>query len=142
MRRSHFSVAALIVALAALGGCGDDNKSSDTTVASAAETTTPVAVETTAVAVETTAVAVETTAATAETTVLADTTTAAATGAPAAGCAKADLKLVKTGTLSIGTDLPAFPPWFSDDKPENGRGFESAVAYAVAEQLGFTKDEV
>ena len=43
------------------------------------------------------------------------------------------------GTLTIGTDSPAFPPWFEDDDPANGRGFESAVAYAVAEQLGFSR---
>jgi polar amino acid transport system substrate-binding protein len=44
--------------------------------------------------------------------------------------------------LTIGTDKPAYPPWFSDDDPTNGKGFESAVAYAVAAKLGFTKDEV
>ena len=34
----------------------------------------------------------------------------------------------------IGTDNPAYEPWFTDNKPDNGKGFESAVAYAVAEQ--------
>jgi polar amino acid transport system substrate-binding protein len=57
-------------------------------------------------------------------------------------CATEDLTLVEEGTLTIGTDSPAFPPWFEDDDPTNGRGFESAVAYAVAEQLGFSTDEV
>ena len=46
------------------------------------------------------------------------------------------------GKLTIGTDKPAYPPWFSDDDPTNGKGFESAVAYAVAAKLGFTKEEV
>ena len=42
----------------------------------------------------------------------------------------------------MGTDKPAYAPWFVDDDPTNGEGFESAVAYAVAEELGFAKSEV
>ena len=42
------------------------------------------------------------------------------------------------GKLTIATDKPAYAPWFVDDKPSNGKGFESAVAYAVAGKLGFT----
>ncbi|MBK9477087.1 MAG: amino acid ABC transporter substrate-binding protein [Tetrasphaera sp.] len=57
-------------------------------------------------------------------------------------CAKDSLATVTKGKLTIGTDKPAYPPWFVDDDPSNGKGYESAVAYAVAEQLGFTKDEV
>ena len=57
-------------------------------------------------------------------------------------CAKENLPLLNAGTLTIGTDSPAFPPWFVDDDPTNGKGYESAVAYAVAEELGFTADEV
>ena len=53
-----------------------------------------------------------------------------------------DLQLVEDGVLTIGTDDPAFPPWFVDDDPTNGEGFEGAVAYAVAEELGFAEDEV
>ena len=41
------------------------------------------------------------------------------------------------GKLTIGTDTPAYAPWFSDNKPSNGKGFESAVAYQVAERLGY-----
>ncbi|MGH1564623.1 ABC transporter substrate-binding protein [Mumia sp. DW29H23] len=59
-----------------------------------------------------------------------------------ASCEKADLPLKKAGTLTIGTDSPAYEPWFVDDDPSNGKGFESAVAYAIADQLGFAKDEV
>jgi polar amino acid transport system substrate-binding protein len=59
-----------------------------------------------------------------------------------ASCEKEDLTLVQEGVLTIGTDSPAFPPWFIDDDPSNGEGFESAVAYAVAEELGFTAEEV
>jgi polar amino acid transport system substrate-binding protein len=42
----------------------------------------------------------------------------------------------------VGTDSPAFEPWFSDNDPTNGKGFESAVAYAVAEELGFMAQDV
>jgi polar amino acid transport system substrate-binding protein len=60
----------------------------------------------------------------------------------AADCSKGSLSLKTAGKLTVGTDKPAFPPYFEDDDPTNGRGFESAVAYAVAEKLGFAKDEV
>jgi polar amino acid transport system substrate-binding protein len=46
------------------------------------------------------------------------------------------------GTLTVATDSPAYEPWFVHDKPSNGKGFESAVAYAVAKQLGFDKSHV
>ncbi|MFB7669086.1 ABC transporter substrate-binding protein [Kitasatospora sp. NPDC056138] len=69
---------------------------------------------------------------------------AAGTGSAqaAGGCAKGALATRKGGTLTIGTDKPAYAPWFADDKPENGNGFESAVAYAVADRLGYPKDRV
>jgi len=57
-------------------------------------------------------------------------------------CEKDNLELLTPGTLTIGTDSPAYEPWFSDNDPTNGKGYESAVAYAVADQLGFSKDEV
>jgi polar amino acid transport system substrate-binding protein len=80
-------------------------------------------------------------------------TTPAATGGgtvAANPCAKDQLSLVNEGKLTIGTDNPAYPPWFGGtpqgqwkiSDPTSGKGFESAVAYAVAEKLGFTKDEV
>jgi polar amino acid transport system substrate-binding protein len=60
-----------------------------------------------------------------------------------ASCEKDDLNLVQEGVLTIGTDEPSFPPWFDfDGGPSTGTGFESAVAYAVAEELGFTPEEV
>jgi polar amino acid transport system substrate-binding protein len=82
------------------------------------------------------------------------TTAAETTGTTgeAAACDKDGLELVNDGQLTIGTDNPAFPPWFEGGTPEGsdweindpatGEGFESAVAYAVAEQLGFAEDEV
>jgi polar amino acid transport system substrate-binding protein len=42
----------------------------------------------------------------------------------------------------VATDEPAFPPYFEDDDPSNGRGFESAVAYAIADKLGFEEADV
>ena len=60
----------------------------------------------------------------------------------AAVCAKDSLQTKTAGTLTIATDSPAFEPYVVDDDPTNGQGFESAVAYAIADQLGFTKDEV
>jgi polar amino acid transport system substrate-binding protein len=57
-------------------------------------------------------------------------------------CGKDQLKVRTAGTLTIGTDKPAFEPWFKDDDPTNGQGFESAVAYAVAQKLGFARTEV
>ncbi|HZH23923.1 MAG TPA: transporter substrate-binding domain-containing protein, partial [Solirubrobacteraceae bacterium] len=67
---------------------------------------------------------------------------ATATAAPADACATEELPLVEPGKLTVGTDKPAFPPYFEDDDPTNGKGFESAVAYAVAEQLGYAEDDV
>jgi polar amino acid transport system substrate-binding protein len=76
------------------------------------------------------------------------------TGAPAspASCSPGDLPTLTPGTLTIGTDNPAYPPYFQGGTPEGspwklndpstGEGFESAVAYAIAEELGYTPDQV
>ncbi|MEV5569069.1 ABC transporter substrate-binding protein [Spirillospora sp. NPDC052269] len=71
-----------------------------------------------------------------------DSTSADKTPASAASCTKDKLKLTKPGQLTIATDKPAFEPWFKKDDPTNGQGYESAVAYAVADKLGFAKNEV
>jgi len=65
-------------------------------------------------------------------------------GSPSAAneCAKDTLHLFAPGKLTIGTDKPAYEPWFKDNNPSNGQGFESAVAYAVAQQLGFDRTAV
>ncbi len=76
--------------------------------------------------------------------------TATGTGGSAvtASCAKADLQLVHDGKLTVGTDNPAYPPWYAGgtkwkiNDPSTGKGFESAVAYAVAKQLGFSRSQV
>jgi polar amino acid transport system substrate-binding protein len=60
----------------------------------------------------------------------------------AQACAKENLPLYEEGRLTIATDKPAFEPWFKGNDPTNGKGFESAVAYAVAEEMGFGESEV
>jgi polar amino acid transport system substrate-binding protein len=50
--------------------------------------------------------------------------------------------MLAEGKLTIGTGNPAFSPWVENDAPESGEGFEAAVAYAVATQLGFSKENV
>ncbi len=57
-------------------------------------------------------------------------------------CTKDSLKLKNTGMLTFATSKPAFPPWVIDDDPTNKKGFESAVAYAVADAMGFAPDQV
>jgi polar amino acid transport system substrate-binding protein len=59
-----------------------------------------------------------------------------------ASCERADLQTVTEGKLTIATGEPAYYPWVIDDKPESGEGFEGAVAYAVATQLGFDAADV
>ncbi|MGL5809357.1 MAG: ABC transporter substrate-binding protein [Nocardioides sp.] len=60
----------------------------------------------------------------------------------ATSCAVQDLNLEEPGKLTVATDSPAFPPWFEDDDPTNGKGFESAVTYALAEEMGFAREDV
>ncbi|WBB81339.1 ABC transporter substrate-binding protein [Micromonospora sp. WMMD882] len=63
-------------------------------------------------------------------------------GSGAAACAPGDLPTRTPGKLTIATDEPAYEPWFKDNKPDTGEGFESAVAYAVAERLGYDRADV
>ncbi|WP_344234288.1 ABC transporter substrate-binding protein [Kribbella hippodromi] len=67
---------------------------------------------------------------------------AAATPSGAEACAKDKLAVKTAGTLTVGTDKPAYEPWFSGNDPSNGKGYESAVTYAVAKKLGFEATEV
>lgn len=52
------------------------------------------------------------------------------------------LPTLTEGTLTIGTSDPAYEPWMVDNDPTNGEGYESAVAYAVADELGFAPEDV
>lgn len=63
--------------------------------------------------------------------------------APAGGTSNSSASgYVTEGKLTIGTGQPAYYPWVIDDTPETGKGFEAAVAYAVADKLGFAKKDV
>lgn len=57
-------------------------------------------------------------------------------------CTPDQLDTFQSGKLTVATDNPAYPPYFEDNDPTNGKGFESAVAYAIADQLGFSADQV
>jgi len=83
---------------------------------------------------------------------LALTTTGTGGGAITLSCSKGVLTTASAGKLTIGTDNPAYPPWYAGGTPKGskwkindpatGNGYESAVAYAVAKQLGFSRAEV
>ena len=64
------------------------------------------------------------------------------TAASVADCNPGQLPTEEQGVLTIATDKPAYPPYFEDEDPTNGEGFESAVAYAIADQLGYPKAKV
>jgi polar amino acid transport system substrate-binding protein len=66
----------------------------------------------------------------------------ASTGAADCGHAAIQQDLYAKGELTVATDKPVYPPWFSGNNPSNGKGFESAVAYAVAGKLGFKPSQV
>jgi polar amino acid transport system substrate-binding protein len=78
------------------------------------------------------------------------TTTESGSGSPSASPTEAvalmtpecTSALKNAGQLTVGTDKPAYDPWFQGNDPTNGKGYESAVAYALAERLGFTSDQV
>ncbi len=67
------------------------------------------------------------------------TSTAAAT---VNTCTPAKLQTIAKGTLTVATDAPAYPPYFVHNDPRNGKGFESAVAYAIASRLGYATAHV
>ncbi|MFL5869655.1 MAG: amino acid ABC transporter substrate-binding protein, partial [Solirubrobacterales bacterium] len=71
-----------------------------------------------------------------------ESTSAGSTSASAQDCTPEQLQTHEAGTLTVATDKPAYPPYFEDNDPTNGQGFESAVGYAIADQLGFTEDQV
>ncbi|MEU5113904.1 ABC transporter substrate-binding protein [Streptomyces longwoodensis] len=72
-----------------------------------------------------------------------ESTSASPSGSTAStACAPGKLATRTSGKLTVATDEPAYEPWFKDDKPANGQGYESAVAYAVAQRLGYDKSAV
>lgn len=69
-------------------------------------------------------------------------TTKRASAFKAADCVPSKLDTRTPGILTVATDSPAYTPYFARNDPSNGKGFESAVAYAVARQLGYAKQDV
>ncbi|HEX5190488.1 MAG TPA: ABC transporter substrate-binding protein [Streptosporangiaceae bacterium] len=65
-------------------------------------------------------------------------------GGSSASCTKASLssQLKTPGKLTVATDNPVYPPWFIKNNPTNGKGYESAVAYAIGKRLGFSSSDV
>jgi len=61
---------------------------------------------------------------------------------PSSTCSPTSLQTLTPNTFTVATGNPAFPPWVVDDKPESGKGYEAAVTYAVAKQLGYTDAQV
>lgn len=119
MKKLTVLTALLAVTLAA---CGDGDAAETTAAPTTDQPTTTAAPETTE-AMETTTTATETT-------------------ASGDQCAPENLETVTPGQLTVATGEPAFEPWVVGDDPASGEGFESAVIYAVAEEMGFTEDQV
>jgi polar amino acid transport system substrate-binding protein len=53
-----------------------------------------------------------------------------------------DPRLFTPGKLTVSTSEPSYPPWVLDNNPEGGEGFEAALVYALAAELGFAKEDV
>lgn len=121
LTRRTITLAATLVGLATLtAACGGGDDASDDTSASASESASESAPEGTS-----------------------ESAAAGASDAAAAGeCSPDSLETLEAGVLTVGTGEPAFEPWVVGDAPESGEGFEAAVAYAVAEQLGYAEDQV
>jgi polar amino acid transport system substrate-binding protein len=74
----------------------------------------------------------------------ATSSSATASSATVSSCSNASIQgeLYQKGTLTVATDNPVYTTWFVNNTPSNGKGYESAVAYAIAAQLGFPKSQV
>jgi polar amino acid transport system substrate-binding protein len=70
------------------------------------------------------------------------TPTKAKTGPLGSSCAPASLKTVKAGEITIGVDDPLYQPWFASNNPTTGKGFEDAVDYAIATELGYPRSAI
>ena len=122
------AVLAVVLVVVALTGGDDEDSAADTTAAP--EETTEAPEETTEAPEETTEAPEET------------TTTEAVEA-----CAVENLPLASAGTLTVATGEPVFPPWMGVgddvfDVPESGTGYEGALVYALAAEMGFSDDQV
>ena len=70
--------------------------------------------------------------------------TASSSIASTASCSNSSIQkdLYTKGKLTVATDNPVYTPWFVNNKPSDDKGYESAVAYAIAAQLGFKPSQV
>ena len=64
------------------------------------------------------------------------------TTAAAEKCTPKTMETHTPGTLTVATDKPAYPPYFENGEPEDGEGFESAVAFAIGKQLGYSEADI
>ncbi len=71
-----------------------------------------------------------------------DSSAAGRTGGSTGSCDPADLQTVAPDTFTVATDEPAYEPWVVGDDPTSGQGYEAAVAYAVADRLGYSAEQV
>jgi polar amino acid transport system substrate-binding protein len=138
-RRVLLPALALASAGALLAGCAQEQSATSSSVAASTAASSAAA---------SAAPSASAAASTAASSAASPAASASAAALPAE-CAKENLTLTTPGTLTIGTDTPAYPPYFvTDDEskpdgdPSSGQGFESAVAYAVADKLGFAPAEV
>ena len=69
-------------------------------------------------------------------------TTESTSDATETSCDAADLPVKEEGQLTVATGDPVFPPWMENDDPASNEGFESELVYLIADQLGFTEDQV
>jgi len=144
-RRALTPALALAATGLMLAACAQSPSASSTSAAASAATSAAASA-----AASTASTASASTAGSAGASAAASGTTASSAAAALDGCSPENLTLVNPGTLTVGTDTPAYPPYFVTDDPAkadagdpaSGQGFESAVTYAVADKLGFTKDQV
>lgn len=152
IRRPSVTLLALTAAaLLTVAACGSKNAASPVATATAEATGSAVAPgTTTSEAAPSTGADTETAGSTgADTSSGTDTSAGAATSSGSgtaaalpADCVPASLATKTAGKLTIATSEPAYEPWMVDNDPTNGKGLESAVAYAVADKLGFAKADV
>ena len=119
MRRTRFAaLAPLVLTLSLLAACGDDDEPGASASGSIAESTSTAASESVS------------------------EPAASETPEPTPSAACAEGKTLEDGMLTAATSEPAFPPYVIDDDPTNQKGFESAVLYAVAREMGFAPEQV
>jgi polar amino acid transport system substrate-binding protein len=69
-------------------------------------------------------------------------TSSSPTNVAAADCTPDKMETHTSGELTVATDKPAYPPYFLNNDPTNGKGFEGATAYAIANRLGYAPSDV